>query len=196
MLRCGGSRFKLNSVPTDEFPESPSGGKFIAAIPGEILLTMIRSTIFAASRDRDSGRYVLDGARLCIGPDGIQMVATNGHRLSCFERTDVTSDEDFTLLIPRTSLNAITKVFAGSDQEISVGLDANRLFFTQGARRLSCQTVDGQFPDCEPIISQEYKHQLTLDVPTFKEVLKRSVLLARNAHAETARPSATVYPVF
>jgi len=82
MLQWGASRFKINTLSPDEFPEVSTNGDSDLIIPGEMLPAMIRSTRFAASKDENAARYALNDARLTIGADGTQMIATDGHRLS------------------------------------------------------------------------------------------------------------------
>ncbi|MGE0131520.1 MAG: DNA polymerase III subunit beta [Blastocatellales bacterium] len=173
LLKCGASRFKLNAISPDEFPEAPAAAEPFTKIPRDILLKLIQSSLFAAQRNGDSGRYALDTAQLTIGPNGARMIATDGHRLICVERLDITQDKAITLLIPRSSLSAIAKVFSSSEGEVDIGLDLNRLFFGAGARRFSCVLRDGAYPDCEPLLSKSFERQLTLDCQAFKEVVNR-----------------------
>ncbi len=172
-LKCGASRFKLNAISPDEFPEALAAAESYTTIPRDILLRLIQSSFFAAQRNGDSGRYALDTAQLAIGLKGARMIATDGHRLVCVERMDVTQDKPITLLIPRTSLSAIAKVIGSSEGEVNISLDSNRLFFGVGARRLSCVLRDGAYPDCEPLLSKSFERQLTLDCQAFKEAISR-----------------------
>ena len=172
-LKCGASRFNLNAISPDEFPEAPTTAELFTTIPCEIMLRLIQSSLFAAQRAGDSGRYALDSAQLTIGPKGARIIATNGHRLICVERADVTQDKPITLLIPRTSLSAITKVLSSSEGEVKIGLSSNRLFVNTGKRQFSSVLLDRAYPDCEPLLSKSFERQLTLDCQAFKEVINR-----------------------
>lgn len=172
-LQCGDSRFKLKTLVADDFPAIETSTEAIATIPSEILVTLLRSVLFATAKTTDSGRYALEGAQLTIGPAGVRIIATNGHRMISIERADVTCDETLTLLIPRHSLQVITKIFGAQTSEVSISRDDNHLFFRQGTRLLACTLLDGIFPDCEPILSQEFHHELTLEGAMFQAAIQR-----------------------
>jgi len=172
-LKCGSSRFRLNALPPDDFPELPAEAQFITAVPGEVLLTMIRTAIFSAQKNSSAGRYALEGAQLTIGPDGIRLIATDGFRLISLQRSDVTRDEEIALLIPRHSLSTVVRVFNQINNEIRIGLDGSHLFFQQGAQQLSCLMLEGQFPDCASILIQEFPRELALDGAAFREAINR-----------------------
>jgi DNA polymerase-3 subunit beta len=182
MLQWGSSRFRINALSPDEFPEVPANDDFDIVIPGEILPAMIRSTLFAASKDESASRYALNGARLVIGPDGARMIATDGHRLSYLRRADVTSDQTVDALIPRDSLQSISKLIGSSEGEVNISLDENRIYIRAGVRQLSCVRLTGQYPDCEPLLSQTFDHELKIDAPRFKEAVARmSIFGASNS---------------
>jgi DNA polymerase III subunit beta len=172
-LKCGASRFKLNVISPDDFPEAPAAAESFTTIPRDVLLRLIQSSLFAAQRTGDSGHYALDAAQLTIGPKGARIIATNGHRLICVERPDATQEKPITLLIPRTSLSAIAKVLVSSEGDAMIGLSSNRLFVNAGERRFSSVLIDGAYPDCEPLLSKSFERQLTLDCQAFKEAINR-----------------------
>jgi len=172
-LKCGASRFKLNLISPDDFPEAPAAAESFTPIPHEVLLRFIQSSLFAAQRTGDSGRYALDSAQLTVGPKGAQMIATDGHRLICVERADVTQEKPITLLVPRTGLSAIAKVLGSSEGEAMIGLNSNRLFVNAGERRFSSVLIDRAYPDCEPLLSKTFERQLTLDCQAFKAAINR-----------------------
>jgi len=172
-LKCGASRFKLNAISPDDFPEAPAAAESFTPIPRDVLLRLIQSSLFAAQRTGDSGRYALDSAQLTISPKGARMIATDGHRLICVERMDVTQEKPITLLIPRISLSAIAKVLNSSEGEAMIGLNSNRLFVNAGERRFSSVLIDRAYPDCEPLLSKSFERQLMLDCQAFKAAINR-----------------------
>jgi len=172
-LKCGASRFKLNAISPDDFPEAPAAADSLTPIPRDVLLRLIQSSLFAAQRSGDSGRYALDSAQLTVGPKGARMIATDGHRLICIERADVIQEKLITMLVPRTSLSAISKVLASSEGEATIGINSNRLLVNAGERRFSSVMIDRAYPDCEPLLSKIFERQLTLDCQEFKAAINR-----------------------
>lgn len=172
-LKCGNSRFKLKTLAADEFPAFAEATETIATIPSEILLTVLRTVLFAAAKTADNGRYQLEGAQLTFSPTGLRVVATDGHRLLCVERADLTRDEPVTLLLPRHSLPTLLKLLSVAPGEVEIRRNDNKIVFQHGTRLLACTLLDGAFPDCEPILTTEFQHELTLDGKLFQAAIQR-----------------------
>ncbi|MBS1808805.1 MAG: DNA polymerase III subunit beta [Acidobacteria bacterium] len=172
-LKCGDSRFKFKTLAADEFPALAEATETIATIPGEILLAMLRTVVFAASRTADNGRYALEGAQLSFSPAGLRVIATDGHRLLCVERADITRNEPVTLLLPRHSLPIILKLLSVAPGEVQLRRNDNKIVFQHGTRLLACTLLDGAFPDCEPILATEFQHELTLEGAMFQSAIQR-----------------------
>jgi DNA polymerase-3 subunit beta len=141
---------------------------------------MIRLALFAAARNAE-GRYALEGAQLTIGPDGARLIATDGHRLMCVTRRDLIRDEPVTLLIPRHSLHLVSKVFV-AEHDILFSRDEHRLFWRQGGRLLSSVQLEGQYPDCEALLTQEFANTLTVESHVFRAVIQRMSVLGNDSN--------------
>ena len=180
-LQSGSSQFRINALSPDEFPEVPANDDFDLVIPGEVLPAMIRSTLFATSKDESVSRYALNGARLIICPEGARMIATDGHRLSYLQSVDVTSDQTIDALIPREALGTLSKLIGGSNGEVKIGLDENCIYFSTGTRRFSCLLLTGQYPDCESLLSQTFDHELKINAAQFKETIARMSIIGASS---------------
>src|SRR5215212_716747 len=96
-------------------------------------------TSFAISMEES--RFTLNGALLLLRPEGLTMVATDGHRLAYVQappEQSGTVDKPFRALIPRKAMNELTKLAddAGDDGKAIVATDDNHLFFQVGHRLL------------------------------------------------------------
>jgi DNA polymerase III subunit beta len=175
-MKCNGSRFRLNTTPTENFPVTPQANEFTLAMPSETLASMIRATFFAASKHAQPGQYALEGANFTIDPDGARMVATDGHRMMCVERPDVTHPEAISLLIPKTSLGIIAKLLDVTDGDVQLQPQKNCLFFQTEKRRLTCVLLTGQYPDVATLLRQEYHQSLTFDGAEFRAAVTRMAI--------------------
>jgi DNA polymerase III subunit beta len=173
VIKSGGSRIKINGIRPELFPELPTCQEFIVTIPNKVVSTLIHSTFFASLRDDNSGRYSLNGAQLTIGPDGIRMLATDGHRLSCIQRKDPQADKAVSPVISRDGLSAAAALIAHNNGEVKIGVDDSRIYFSVGTRQLSSLLLDKGYPNCEPQLSKNYQHQLTFDAVVFNSAINR-----------------------
>jgi DNA polymerase III subunit beta len=175
-LTCKGSRFRLNTSSTENFPVTPQAEEFTLTLPGDTLAAMIRATFFAASKNAHPGNFSLEGANLTIAPEGARMVATDGSRLMCVERTDVTYPETISILIPKTSLGIMAKLLEITPGEVRLQPTENGLYLQTENRWLTCSLLTGQYPDVAALLAQPYLQSLTFDGAEFRAAVTRMAI--------------------
>lgn len=183
-VKCNGSRFRLNATAPNDFPITPEADEFRLTMPGETLATMIRATLFAASKNANASQYALEGAQFTLGPDGARMVATDGHRLMCVERLDVTQPETISLLIPKASLGIIAKLLDATAGEVQIEPAENSLLFQMGRRRLACTLLTGEYPDVTWLLNQSYQESLMLDGAEFRAAITRVAIFGADGDGQ------------
>src|ERR1035438_1512647 len=113
---CGRSRTRIAGMSRESFPELPQMPEAIAEIPVKTLVSMIARTQFAISMEES--RFTLSGALLLLRPEGLTMVATDGHRLAYVQASPEDSgrmDQPFRALVPKKAMAELTKL--GDDAE-------------------------------------------------------------------------------
>jgi len=178
-VKCDRAKFKMVGVARDAFPEVPSFKSAPTKIPAEILKTFIDRTIFAITQEES--RYTLSGAKFVLDKDGARMVTTDGHRLAYCERKNVTkngANETIDTLIPRKTLAELTKLTAGFDQEISLGMDENHIYFEVGPRLLISRMLYGQFPNYEMVMPKGNDKSVQFDGALLNLAIRRVALMS------------------
>src|ERR1700733_4109343 len=84
-ITCGRSRTRIAGMSRESFPELPQMPDRMAEVPVKTLASMIARTAFAISMEKS--RFTLNGALLVMRPEGLTMVATDGHRLAYVQAT-------------------------------------------------------------------------------------------------------------
>ena len=110
-LRCGRSVFKLNGLPSDEFPSLP-GINFEEGwnITGKELQRLIHHTAFAVSNEES--RPILNGVLWELRDGLMRMVATNGHRLARMAvPTGPATATSADFIIPPAALQQVQRLF-------------------------------------------------------------------------------------
>jgi DNA polymerase-3 subunit beta len=178
-VKCDRAKFKMVGVARDAFPEVPTFKSAPTKIPAEILKTFIDRTIFAITQEES--RYTLSGAKFVLDKDGARMVTTDGHRLAYCERKNVTkngTNETIDTLIPRKTLAELTKLTAGFDQEISLGMDENHIYFEVGPRLLISRMLYGQFPNYEMVMPKGNDKSVQFDGALLNLAIRRVALMS------------------
>jgi DNA polymerase-3 subunit beta len=161
-ITSGRSRTRIAGMSRESFPELPQMPETIAEVPIKTLTSMIARTSFAISMEES--RFTLNGALLLMRPEGLTMVATDGHRLAFVQATPAesgTTDKAFRALIPRKAMGELTKLGDDSPEgaKAIIAGDENHLFFQVGHRLLITRKLTGNFPDYERVLPKD--HQLT-----------------------------------
>src|SRR5437588_5772013 len=110
-ITSGRSRTRIAGMSRESFPELPQMPETIAEVPIKTLSSMIARTSFAISLEES--RFTLNGALLLMRPEGLTMVATDGHRLAFVQAAPAesgTTDKAFRALIPRKAMGELTKL--------------------------------------------------------------------------------------
>ena len=176
------NRASFVGISGKEFPKIPQlDEKSAFALNKEEFVKAVGEVSFAAANDET--RPVLEGIYWQFTPDGYQMVATDGYRLSLKKvKTKRGSQEKIVFLVPARSLEEVVKL-GGEEEEIKVGLseDKNQVVFAFSQGEVSSRLLEGDFPEYEKIIPQEGKTKVWLDKDDFYAAVKAASVFARES---------------
>ena len=178
-VKCDRARFKMVGVARDAFPEVPTFKSAPTKIPASILKTFIDRTIFAITQEES--RYTLSGAKFVLDEAGAKMVTTDGHRLAyVYKKLNGTNGtrQDIDTLIPRKTLAELTKLTAGFEEEISLGMDENNIYFQVGPRLLISRMLYGQFPNYEMVMPKNNDKSVQFESSLLNQAIRRVALMA------------------
>lgn len=174
-LVCGRSRTRIAGMSRESFPELPEMPETLAEIPAGLLSSLIGKTIFAISAEES--RFTLNGALMIVKPDGLTLVATDGHRLALAEApADLgATGPVYRALLPRKAMQEILKLTSESDKEAKIRFsgDDNHLFFRLGERLLISRKLTGNFPDFDRVLPKDHPHRLTLGRDELRSAIER-----------------------
>ena len=171
---AGRSRFKINGLSPDDFPTLPEVGEDdTVKIPFAKLKGMIGKVIFAVSTEES--RFQLNGALLKFSDGGMELVATDGHRLALVENGLEGAAEQDGVLVPRKALQELQR-FEGDD-EVIFQRGEHHLSFRLGKRDLICRILEGTFPDYERVVSKDNHLQALFDRRHLGDAVQRVALL-------------------
>jgi len=168
--------FQLKSIASDKFPElnDIADDKYFS-IAQKDLNDMISDTIFAVSDDET--RYFMNGVFMEYIEGKINMVATDGRRLSLISKEIPALMDSFkSVIIPPKVLNLVRKLSSG-EGNILVAVSDKNIFFKFDNQKLSSNLIEGQFPNYRRVIPEVQTYQAGVGKPELMEALKRVSLL-------------------
>jgi DNA polymerase III subunit beta len=165
-------RYKLSGENATDFPKVPTvSNDFTAEISSEVLSRAVNNTIFATSNDEL--RPAMTGVFVNLGDKNTTFVATDGHRLVRYRRTDVKSDNGNSIIIPRKALNLLKATLPAENTEVSVNFNMSNAFFKFGNIRMICRLIDERFPDYENVIPSGNNIKMSISRTELLGALKR-----------------------
>ena len=183
-VKIAAERFdsRLQTLPREDFPTLPeSGGTPTATLDRSAVKEMVAKTQFAITGE--DTRYFLNGALFVLKPDGMSLVATDGHRLAlvtvkrdgAMGRADA---EENKAILPKKTLGELGRLLSEGDGAIGYERGENHLFFQVGDRMLISRMIDGQFPAYERVIPKGNDKHIEFERDRLTNAVKRVALLS------------------
>ena len=183
-IRSGRAKFKLPTLPRDDFPVIVEGDLPTSfELPAKTLAEMIDRTRFAISTEET--RYYLNGIFLHVTDDDepvLKAAETDGHRLARFTLARPEGAAGMPdVIVPRKAVGEIRKLIEESDGTVLVDLSASKIRFTvsgEGGVVLTSKLIDGTFPDYSRVIPTGNDKLLKIDPRLFFEGVDRVATIA------------------
>jgi len=170
-------RYKLAGENATDFPKVPAVSQdFSAILSSEVFARAINNTIFATSNDEL--RPAMTGVYINLGEKNTAFVATDGHRLVRYRRTDVKSDNGNAIIIPRKALNLLKTTLPAENTDVSIDFNMSNAFFKFANIRMICRLIDEKFPDYENVIPSSNTIKMTINRQEFLSSIKRISIYA------------------
>jgi DNA polymerase-3 subunit beta len=170
-------RYKLSGENATDFPKVPTvANDFSAEISSEVMARAVNNTIFATSNDEL--RPAMTGVYVNLGEKNTTFVATDGHRLVRYRRTDITSDNGNAIIIPRKALNLLKATLPSENTPVSIDFNMSNAYFKFGNIKMICRLIDERYPDYENVIPTNNTIKMAIGRTDFLSALKRISIYA------------------
>lgn len=160
-LRCGKSRFTLQTLPGEDLPLMVAGEwDATLSVDKPTLQRMLETTSYAmASHDI---RYYLMATLFDLKDDSLTLVGSDGHRMA-ITRTSFPGNHNIKILVPRRSALTLAKMLGSRNStDITVQINRNQARFTMGETVFTTSLVEGQYPQYERVIPKTSAHTATV----------------------------------
>lgn len=180
-LKAGKSKFKLQTLPAEDFPESPQLSEPAEfEISQQHLKKSLSKTSFCVATN--DVRYYLTGLLLEIGEGKISLVGTDGHRMAVTEH-DFESKQTAKVIIPRKAVIELSKLLTDSESEVRVSVDDNHIRFEiSDSLEMSSKLIDGNFPDWNTVVPINPDKIVIADTNQIKQGISRAAILSNEKY--------------
>ena len=170
-------RYRLIGMSSEEFPVLPDCEGSSFSIEGHNLVRLLESTLFAASTE--AVRYVLCALYFNFKEDHLEVVGTDGRKLSSITYPEGASTEGQNFLLPSAAAYEIKRSFASSST-VTVTVAENQVLLTDGQITLICRLLETEYPNYAKIMEVETTGSVILNRTELLESVKRVSMLANS----------------
>jgi len=154
-VECGKSRYVLNCLSADDFPEFPEiSNEKTFEIARDTMEKGVRQTILATNPD--DPRAFMGGVFIKADKESIIFVGTDGHRLA-FRRFVLgeSGHPVFELIVPARTLAELLRITAEAQGEkVKIGLGEKSISITLDGVYIVSRLVDAKYPKYEKVIPE------------------------------------------
>lgn len=180
-IKAGKSKFKLQTLPAEEFPERPQiQGNAEFHISQHHFKNLLSKTSFCVAIN--DVRYYLTGLLLEISEGKISLVGTDGHRMAVAQH-DFASEQSAKVIVPRKAVLELLKLLTDSESELKVLIDDNHIRFElDESLVMSSKLIDGNFPDWHNVIPMQPDKIVITETTVLKQSLSRVSILSNEKY--------------
>ncbi|MFA6619429.1 MAG: DNA polymerase III subunit beta [Candidatus Neomarinimicrobiota bacterium] len=179
-ISCDKSSFTLPGSSRDSYPSLPSVGSEENRIelPFEAVKEAIGRTSYAVAGASEI-RASLTGSLWKFLPEGLEMVATDGHRLAKIRMPEIKGKTDLEAIIAPKALNLLQRLSA--DESIFMSSQGSQVSFQVGETSIFSRVIEGPYPPYEKVIPSGNELKLILNREDLLGALKRMSIIANPA---------------
>jgi len=182
----------FNGMAAAEFPSVPSlkdkaffsqiGKKFF--IDTAKFVEAVNQVCFSAAIDET--RPVLTGVRLDFSDRQLQLVATDGYRLSLKKIRLEKKINIPILIIPARALMEVVKIIEAEGGEkkekrlqLAITKEKNQIIFSFNNAEVVARLIEGEFPEFGKIIPKKGENKVLVDKEEFSQAIRAASIFAR-----------------
>ncbi|MDG1073529.1 MAG: DNA polymerase III subunit beta [Methylophilaceae bacterium] len=181
-VKAGKSRFNLQTLPAADYPvmTKVSGQSIQIQLPQLELKRLLKQVEFAMAQQ--DIRYYLNGLLLVVDGNKLNLVGTDGHRLSFTSTTLNQSHEKTDVILPRKTVIELIKLLEDNDEEVTIEIAAGQVNFAFGDMRLISKVIDGKFPDYHRVIPSSHGNTFTANRVEILTAMQRASILSNEKY--------------
>ena len=177
-IKEGRSKFKLATLPADDYPNSEDELNEVEFSLGRgELIHLLQSTHFAMSQQ--DVRVFLNGLLLELDSQSISAVATDGHRMAICRLPCQLISQHHRLLIPRKGIQEILRLLNNvSDEKVLISAGKSHFKLVTSQYTFSTKLIEARFPPYAKAIPTAQDKQVIIERDLLKRALSRIIILA------------------
>ncbi len=182
-IQSANGRYKITGEVAEDFPTIENfKSDLTVRIETGVMASALAYTLFAVSTD--DLRPQMNGVYFDFKKGYANFVATDGHRLVRYQRTDIKTEQESGFLIPSKALETLKNALPSENIILEAQFNNKNAFFTFGHTRMICRLLDERFPDYVNVIPLNNDKSMVCDRAALMSSLKRLVIYANKSTSQ------------
>jgi DNA polymerase-3 subunit beta len=181
-VKAGKSKFNLQTLPAKDYPILKQGDSESISfdISQKALKGLLKQVDFAMAQQ--DIRYYLNGLLFEIQGQKLNIVGTDGHRLSFTSSKLNQSYEKKDVIIPRKTIMELIKLLEEDDDPVAIQILNQQVTFKFKNINLITKVIDGKFPDYHRVIPQGYENGFLINRQSLLSAMQRASILSNEKY--------------
>lgn len=181
-VKAGKSRFNLQTLPSADYPiMTKVAGETVTIKISQIELKRLLKQVEFAMAQQDI-RYYLNGLLLEVNQNRLNLVGTDGHRLSFTSAILNQTYEKNEVILPRKTVIELIKLLEDNDDEVTIEIATGQVNFAFGEISLISKVIDGKFPDYHRVIPTAHSNTFTANRVEILTAMQRASILSNEKY--------------
>ncbi len=178
-INCEKAKFTIIGKSGDEFSYLPQVTRNNPVIISQYSLKdVIRQTIFSIA-ENDNNK-IMAGELFEINDNKLRVVSLDGHRISIRNITMKNSYDNKKVIIPGKTLNDISKILSGNDEEdVSIFFTDKHVVFEFDNTTVISRLIEGEYFKIDQMLNDNYETKLSINKKEFLSCIDRATLLVK-----------------
>jgi DNA polymerase-3 subunit beta len=181
-VKAGKSKFNLQTLPSKDYPllKKNDSESVSVKLSQNKLKGLLKQVDFAMAQQ--DIRYYLNGLLFEIQGQKLNIVGTDGHRLSFTSTKLDDSYEKKEVIIPRKTIMELIKLLDDSDEIVELEILNQQVIFKFGDIFIITKVIDGKFPDYNRVIPVGYENGFLIDRQMLLNAMQRASILSNEKY--------------
>ena len=182
IVKAKKSRFNLQTLPPQDYPvmKKDENDSIELKLSQKEFKALLKQVDFAMAQQ--DIRYYLNGLLIEVKDKNINIVGTDGHRLSFTSLELKTPTNPAQVIVPRKTIVELVKLFGDTDDPVEISFSNNQVNFKFNDIDLITKVIDGKFPDYDRVIPQGHDNVFNIDRSLLLDSMLRASILSNDKY--------------
>ena len=181
-VKAGKSKFNLQTLPSKDYPilKKNDSEPVIINVSQKKLKGLLKQVDFAMAQQ--DIRYYLNGLLFEIQGQKLNIVGTDGHRLSFTSSKLKESFDKKEVIIPRKTIMELIKLLEEVDDDVEIQILNQQVIFNFADICIITKVIDGKFPDYNRVIPSGYENGFLIERQMLLNAMQRASILSNEKY--------------